>query len=90
MGFHRELSDRFRWQGIEPNLPKSFSLVINHLEKSREIPRLCNLFKALDEDAGVKLLSHPVSWAWRRYASGGLNHEEVEFLLVSMIKVVEC
>ena len=84
MGFHRELSDRFRWQGIEPNLPKSFSLVINHLEKSREIPRLCNLFKALDEDAGS------VSWAWRRYASGGLNHEEVEFLLVSMIKVVEC
>ena len=33
----RELSDRFTWQGIEP---KSLSLVINALEKSREIQRL--------------------------------------------------
>ena len=39
---------------------------------------------------GMKLLSRPVSWAWKRYVSSGQDHGEVEFVLVSLIKVVEC
>ena len=84
----RELSDRFRWHGIER---KSLFLVINALEKSREIQRLCDYQgEGIGwAEQGMKLLSRPVSWAWRRYVSGGQDHGEVEFVLVSLIKVVE-
>ena len=78
----RELSNRFRWKGIEP---KSLSLVINALEKSREIQRLCNY-----QGEGIGWAEWGMKLSWRRYVSGGQDHGEVEFVLVSLIKVVEC
>ena len=77
----RDLINRFKYKGSEP---KCLKAVLECLEKAGEARNLSSYREGGWVNWGIKVLTSPMLWAWKRYVSA----KEEEFILVDVVKVM--